>query len=84
VHLDLKRINGQQTRPDFVQIWAITLRRSNCLLILAGTRWQRRMGSSQTYRAQRRFRAGAASIDIAQHRQRSCENCNNQGCGKDC
>jgi len=39
-------------------------------LFLAGMRWQRRMGSSQTYRA-RSFRAGAASVDIVQDRQKT-------------
>jgi hypothetical protein len=74
----------QQTRPDFIQIWATTLRRSNFLLILAGmSRWQRRLGSSQTYGARRRFDAGAASVDIAERRQKRCDNCNHHGCGKD-
>jgi len=73
----------QPARPDFMQIW-ITLRRSNCLLILAGmSRWQRRMGPSQTYRARRRFDAGAAGVDIVQCRQKRCDSCNNQGCSKD-
>ena len=61
------------------------VRRSNGLSVLAGTsRWpRRRMGSGHSYRAGRRFDVGTASVDIVQRRQKRCDYCDSQNCGKD-
>jgi len=65
--------------------WTTVVRRTNCLSVLAGTsRWQRRrMGSGHPYRSGWRFDVSTASVDIVQRRQKRCDYCNSQNCGKD-
>jgi hypothetical protein len=69
--------------PDFMRVLD-PQRRSNCLLVLTGlSRRQRRMGSSQTYRARRGFDAGAASVDIAHIVKNAAIAAIAKHCGKD-